>query len=114
MYVPLTRSRPIGIVTGSGPEAGINLWQKVLHTTRRHFGDDFRGDLDTPDLALCSVPALGLSMELHHHEQQVWNSLADAVSTVTQRAHAYTVACNTLNIFADKLRAQFPDQVFIS
>ena len=60
-----TRMRPtLGIITGSGPEAGIDLWAKVLRKNMAAFGQDFRGDLDAPRVVVASEPELGLSMDL--------------------------------------------------
>ena len=42
------RRRTIGIITGSGPEAGIDLWVKVLDANKRLLGEGFQGDLDAP------------------------------------------------------------------
>lgn len=38
----------IGIVAGSGPEAGIDLWSKILARNQVLLGTKFRGDLDAP------------------------------------------------------------------
>lgn len=114
MHTVLRSSRPIGIITGSGPEAGINLWQKVLTATRHYFDEQFRGDLDAPQLALRSVPTLGLSMELGNYKAQVWQSLLDTATRIALDAKAYTVACNTLNIFTEELRQSTPQSQVIS
>ena len=33
----------IGIVTGSGPEAGLDLWAKILKRNKATIGADFQG-----------------------------------------------------------------------
>lgn len=100
------RSRPaIGILTGSGPEAGIDLWTKLLHENRRRLGPAFRGDIDAPAVHVVSDPALGLSMELERTEAQVWAALKADAQALDGRAAVYAIACNTLNLFADRLHA---------
>jgi len=99
------RRPAIGILTGSGPEAGIDLWTKVLHENRRRLGPAFRGDIDAPAVHVVSDPVLGLSMELERTEAQVWAALKADAQALDGRAAVYAIACNTLNLFADRLHA---------
>lgn len=100
------RARPaIGILTGSGPEAGIDLWTKLLHENRRRLGPAFRGDVDAPSVHIVSDPELGLSMELERTEARVWAALKADARTLDGRAAVYAIACNTLNLFAGRLQA---------
>ncbi|WP_082885124.1 aspartate/glutamate racemase family protein [Bradyrhizobium stylosanthis] len=97
-------ARPrIGIITGSGPEAGLDLWTKVLRENRRRMGSQFRHDTDAPAVDIISDPALGLSMELDHTEQEVWTALRADAEALDGRVAAYAIACNTLNVFAPRL-----------
>lgn len=96
---------PIGIITGSGPEAGIDLWAKILQHNRRRLGTAFRGDIDAPEIHVISQPALGLSMELAHTETSVWSTLQASARALDGRVQVYAIACNTLNLFADRLQA---------
>ncbi|RJF97525.1 aspartate/glutamate racemase family protein [Noviherbaspirillum saxi] len=102
--VNLSRSK-IGIITGSGPEAGIDLWAKLLHANREIHGAQFRGDLDAPNVTILSEPALGLSMELDLHDAAVWECLRNAASAIAQRVDYYAIACNTLNHYQLRLDA---------
>lgn len=101
---PRARKR-IGILTGSGPEAGIDLWTKLLAATRRQLGSGYAGDLDAPEVLIHSVPALGLSMELERHDAAIWATLRQAVQAMAPRVEAYAIACNTLNHYEAPLRA---------
>lgn len=67
--------KKIGIITGSGPEAGIDLWQKILIENKAILKDKFQGDLDAPNLTIFSVPQLGYSMELEKNYDLVWDIL---------------------------------------
>lgn len=97
--------KKIGIITGSGPEAGIDLWNKLLRANRQLHGSAFRGDLDAPNVTVLSEPALGLSMELEVNDSAVWACLQSAVQTIAQRVDYYAIACNTLNYYQPQLDA---------
>ncbi|WP_249678895.1 aspartate/glutamate racemase family protein [Pseudomonas abieticivorans] len=120
-YLPtdLSRSdyvaRPrLGIITGSGPEAGMDMWAKLLGENRRRLGAAFRGDLDAPALTIVSDPELGLSMELEKTEEQVWQALRDDIYALNGRVSAFSIACNTLNLFAERIRGLDLQSEFIS
>jgi aspartate racemase len=98
-------SAKIGIITGSGPEAGIDLWNKILQANRVLHGDRFRGDLDAPNVTVFSEPALGLSMELAQNDTAVWACLKAAAEAIAQRVDYYAIACNTLNYYQPQLEA---------
>jgi aspartate racemase len=104
MTKSLHRQR-IGIITGSGPEAGIDLWTKVLAATREQLQGGYQGDLDAPELVIHSVPALGLSMELPRNDAAVWRSLAATAEAMAGQVEVYAIACNTLNVYAARLQA---------
>ncbi|GIZ50719.1 aspartate/glutamate racemase family protein [Noviherbaspirillum aridicola] len=95
----------IGIITGSGPEAGIDLWTKLLRANRRLYGAAYRGDLDAPAVSIVSEPALGLSMELEQNDIAVWDCLRRCATDLAQRVDYYAIACNTLNHYQDRLEA---------
>jgi len=97
--------KKIGIITGSGPEAGLDLWSKLLRANRVLHGSRFRGDLDAPNVTILSEPALGLSMELEMNDRAVWTCLESSAQAIAQRVDYYTVACNTLNHYQPQLEA---------
>jgi len=99
---PRTR---IGIITGSGPEAGVDLWTKVLRANRALLGARYAGDLDAPEVVIFSVPELGLSMELERNDARVWQCLQRAASRLAAHVDCYAIACNTLNHYAERLAA---------
>ena len=81
-----SRSRKkIGIITGSGPEAGLDLWNKLLHANRAMQGDLFRGDLDAPNVTIFSEPSLGLSMELEANDETGWQCLKSTALALAAR-----------------------------
>lgn len=101
----VSTSARIGIITGSGPEAGIDLWNKILQANRALQGERFRGDLDAPNVTVFSEPALGLSMELAENDAAVWACLKAAAEAMAQRVDYYAIACNTLNYYQPQLDA---------
>lgn len=98
------RRARIGIIGGSGPEAAIDLWQKILIENRRRMATTYTGDWHAPEVTTVSVPELGYSMELEERHQQVWFTLRAAAERLAPQVDVYAIACNTLNVFAPQLR----------
>lgn len=105
MTVNSSSRKKIGIITGSGPEAGIDLWNKLLQANRTMQGDRFRGDLDAPNVTIFSEPSLGLSMELDTNDEAVWSCLKSSAQAIAARVDYYAIACNTLNYYQPQLHA---------
>jgi len=99
----LASRHAIGIVAGSGPEAGIDLWAKVLRHTSAALGAQFRGDIDAPRVTVLSEPLLGLSMDLSRNEAVVWEALKNLAAAMSVRVDHWAIACNTLNWFAPRI-----------
>lgn len=95
----------VGIVAGSGPEAGLDLWGKVLARNAAAFGPAFRGDLDAPRVIVLSEPTLGLSMDLARNVEVVWESLRQMAARIAVQSDAWTIACNTLNWYDPRIAA---------
>ncbi len=93
----------IGIVAGSGPDAGLDLWGKTLAASRRQQGDDYRGDTDAPRVVVVSEPELGLSMDIEHREAEVWTALETTVRQLAAQVDHYAIACNTLHYYTPHL-----------
>ncbi len=93
----------IGIIAGSGPEAGIDLWSKVLRANKLRMAAAYRGDLDAPRVVVVSEPDLGLSMDLARHDAQVWAVLQSALDVLAPQVGVYAIACNTLNWYAPRI-----------
>jgi aspartate racemase len=110
---PASRKK-IGIITGSGPEAGIDLWSKLLAANRKIHGERFRGDLDAPDVTILSESTLGLSMELAENDREVWQCLRQAAEAIAQRVDYFAIACNTLNYYQPQLEALQLPATFVS
>lgn len=104
----------IGIVAGSGPEAGIDLWNKMLARNAAAFGTAFRGDLDAPRVVVLSEPTLGLSMDLAKNVEVVWESLRQTAARMAVQSDAWAIACNTLNWYDGRIAALELPAEFVS
>lgn len=100
-----TRSerRGIGIITGSGPEAGVDLWSKVVEEAKSLLGDGYLGDLDAPRVHIVSSPSLGLSMELEQFDIVIWPEIRRIFEGLSQKVDYISIACNTLNYYSRQL-----------
>ncbi len=103
----------IGIIAGSGPEAGIDLWSKILVANRAALGNCFRGDIDSPPVVIFSEPVLGLSMDLAKNTDAVWEALRAAVLDIVAHVDVFTIACNTLHYYSPRIRELAGDTVFL-
>lgn len=98
-----SRRATIGIIAGSGPEAGIDLWAKILRRNAAVLGPAFRGDLDAPRVVVLSEPQLGLSMDLATHVDPVWEVMRSTATKIAGLSDTWAIACNTLNWFAPRI-----------
>ncbi len=112
--MPVDKRPTIGIVSGSGPEAGIDLLAKVLRHNQDLLGSEFAGDLDAPRVVLISEPLLGRSMDLERYENEVWEALRSTVEAMDPHVDTYAIACNTLNWFEPQLRQLGTQASFVS
>ena len=104
----------IGVISGSGPEAGIDLWKKILEENRSFLGESFRGDIDAPNVTILSVPELGYSMDLPSTSEQVWADLETACERLAPQVDVFAVACNTLYTFDSPIRSLGLDAELLS
>lgn len=106
--------KTLGIITGSGPEAGIDFWNKFLIQNRNYLGEDFKGDLDVPNTYIHSNPLLGLSMDLYKNDKIVWKVLKEEIGKVKERCDHFVITCNTLHYYQDRIQDFDSDSKFIS
>lgn len=93
----------VGIIAGAGPEAGIDLWQKILLHNRALHGSSFRGDLSAPEVTVHSIPVLGLAMDISTHEHTLWMELEKALLSLDRSVDYVCIACNVLHYFTDRI-----------
>jgi aspartate racemase len=68
-------------------------------------GADYVGDTDAPRVEVVSEPLLGHSMDLPSTDAGVWATLESTATALAARCDVYGIACNTLNVYARRLRA---------
>lgn len=103
--LPRSERRRIGLVGGSGPEAGADLLTKVIEETKNLMGEKYLGDLDGPRVRVISSPILGLSMELETNDGAVWPELERVFDDIAQQTDYVGIACNTLNYYERQIKA---------
>lgn len=104
----------IGIVAGSGSEAGIDLWNKLLRASKASLGDTYRGDVDAPYVIICSSPSLGLSMDMAKHKELVWSELSRTLVEISSFVDCICIACYTMHVFEDQIHTLGLSAEFVS
>jgi aspartate racemase len=102
---------PIGVIAGSGPEAGVDLWAKILAAARAALGNAYRGDASAPFVRIISDPALGLASA---HQSVIDQHLQDCVLEISEACRVFTIACNALQARAKALMTARAQEQFIS
>lgn len=87
-----------GIIAGSGPEAGVDLWSKLLMSARSTLGAGYKGDPSAPFVRIISSPALGLANDTWINRRAVHSALKRCVTEITRSTDYFTVACNVLQV----------------
>lgn len=89
----------IGIIGGSGPDAGADLFNKLLVMHRAQLGDQYRGDASAPTILLSQVPGIG-----DDSAEVKWKALAAAVTELAPLVSSFSVACNFLHSYESEIR----------
>lgn len=103
--LPRSERRRIGLIAGSGPEAGADFWLKVIEEAKDRLGARYAGDLDGPRVRIISSPVLGLSMDLEANDVAVWPELERVFDDLSAQSDFVAIACNTLNYYERQIRA---------
>ncbi|MFC2155035.1 aspartate/glutamate racemase family protein [Acidobacteriota bacterium] len=106
--------KKVGIITGSGPEAGIDLWAKILKANKKSLEGKFRGDIDAPYIIIYSIPDLGRSMDLNKYEEEVRECLVDVVKKISTDVDLFCIACNTLHYYIQDIKGLTLKAEFVS
>lgn len=103
----------IGILAGSGPEAGADMWVAILSEWRSALGSSFRGDEDAPAVLIHSDPRLGASMSLDETIDSVRDVVFEHAPSFDASCRSWVIACNTINRLAPDIAAAAPDSSFV-
>lgn len=107
------RFDPIGIIAGSGPEAGVDLWSKILIAARSALRENYDGDPSAPFVRVVSDPALGLAVT-QDTERLVDRHLQACVREISRTSHVFSIACNALQARAKALMPARTQTKFVS
>ncbi len=103
--------KSIGIITGNGPDSGMELWRLINNEVVEIMGAHFLGDLSLPKVFMVSLPSMGLSMELDQREKATWKELSTAVNNMINfNVDILALACHTTHYFAEKIKELFEDK----
>ena len=120
----------IGILTGNSPESGALLWSALVKSVRsrrkqleieqfkaRNPTSDRKkyleptGDVFMPEVHVRSVPAMGLTMDLHLRRDQIWKKIGPAIEAMCGELSSeegepkkiLAIACNTTPHFSAEI-----------
>jgi aspartate/glutamate racemase len=99
------REHAIGILTGNGPESGMELWRQL---NERVFGANkngrFGGDIGYPAVTIRSIPSMGMSMELPERAATVRATVLSGIEDLLGcGATLIGIACNTTQYFSHEI-----------
>jgi len=110
------RKGRIGIIGGSGPEAGLDLFKKVLAANRQHLGDGYRGDCDGPNVVVSSNPSMAGPhgtfdmVPCLDREGPLWPALEAVVTQLAPQVDYFCICCNTLHFIAPPMLAMMKER----
>ena len=97
------------IIGGSGPEAGTDLFTKVVTLHRKRLGNFYKSDRDAPNILLLSVSDLGgprtkidCEVGIEGYERSLL-ALLQTIKKILPLVDVFCVACNTLHIFESNI-----------
>lgn len=102
----------IGVISGSGPDAGINIMQKILNGNKERLESAYKSDKDAPYIMLYQVPTIGGPHGAWDLEDRsspqfgvLWNGLTDTITNLDRSgADCVCLTCNTLHVLEEDLR----------
>jgi aspartate racemase len=104
----------IGIITGAGPSAGMDLWEKIINHTKEYYREKYRGDVDAPYVVIYSVPELGEVMNIERKKDDVWSHLKDTLLRMENDVDYFCIACNILHYYTPHIKELNLKAKFIS
>ena len=114
----------LGVIGGSGPEAGIYVATMLLDQHRERLGDRYQSDRDAPDVLLVQNPKMGGPHGAHDillpgqedvfkqdKSDALWEGLTRSINDVevTNCSH-FCVVCNQLHILEPKIRSYLQEK----
>lgn len=125
----------LAVISGSGPDAGIQLLQEILRVNKKNKAASYASDKDAPEVTLFQAPQIGgphgswdlteWSDEQKVNEQfsNLWENMCELLEELkVLKVDAFCLACNTLHVLEPRilsylrqtLRVPSPKPQFIS
>ena len=105
MHHTQKNKKRIGVICGSGPEAGMDMFQKLLLIHRQKLGERYRSDKDAPDIIVTSVSSIGGPRTANDLVdgttdcQQTCLNLKDAIIDMVPYVDCFCICCHQLHFF---------------
>lgn len=96
----------IGIIAGAGPEAGLDLFSKILVHNKSNFSNDYLGDVCAPEILLYSIPELGYAIDIVENEEKLWITLEKSLDFLDGKVDIVCIACNVLHYFLSRINIE--------
>ena len=112
MEVKRKRKPTLGVIGGSGPEAGLNVVEKMLFIHKVGMGETYMSDKDAVSIILMQDPGIGGphgTWDLGDPNDEAFLKLWEKVTCLIRKLDAidvdyFCIACNTLHVLESKIR----------
>lgn len=112
MALSSTAVPKIGVMSGSGPEAGLNVFKQLLDKNRSRKGSTYKTDKDAPFIAMLQVPGIGGPHGLWDVGDRnskefafLWENIKQTVSSMQKLdVDCFCLTCNTLHVLEPDIR----------
>ena len=110
MATPAVRNHKLGIISGSGPHAGLNVMERILD--EHAAATQYQSDKDAPYILLVQEPEIGgphgswdLEDDQTPEYKLLWNGLTKTIRALdAPKTERFCLPCNTLHVLEPKLR----------
>eukprot|EP00930_Biecheleria_cincta_P099335 TRINITY_DN90971_c0_g1_i1.p1 TRINITY_DN90971_c0_g1~~TRINITY_DN90971_c0_g1_i1.p1 ORF type:complete len:356 (-),score=47.86 TRINITY_DN90971_c0_g1_i1:127-1137(-) len=104
--------RPLAVIGGAGPEAGLDVTQKLLDANRALLGSRYESDRDAPEVILFQAPGMGgprqptdLIDDTGAPFLLVWDSTVKTIRQIERLGcELFCISCNTLHILEPRIQ----------
>ena len=112
MKVKTSKKTILGVIGGSGPEAGINVMEKMLLIHKEGMGEAYRSDKDAASIILMQDPGMGGphgTWDLEDANSEPYIELWENIKCLVRKLNAidvefFCITCNTLHFLEPKIR----------
>ena len=112
------KKKRIGIICGSGPDAGMDMFSKLLRIHRENLGPEhYKSDKDAPNIMMLQVSQIGGPrtkddlVQGTKDCQQTWNDLKGAIIELAPLVDCFCICCHQLHFFENQIRNLLEDEM---